>query len=69
MVDLTELTSTARRLAEADARRANLVEYRDRQIVEVLASGATWAEVQAATGLSPRGVQLAIKRAHAEPRD
>lgn len=61
--DLTELRRTVERLTEADERRANLVEYRDRQIVEALDAGATWAQVQAATGLSPRGLALAVKRA------
>lgn len=66
MADLTELGRTVRRLRDADERRALLVEYRDRQIVEALAGGATWVELQRATGLSPRGLQLAIKRAKGE---
>jgi len=61
--DLTELRRTVERLTEADERRANLVEYRDRQIVEALDGGATWKQVQDVTGLSPRGLALAVKRA------
>lgn len=56
---------TVDRLSALDERRASLVQYRDRQIVEALAGGATWAQVQQVTGLSPRGVQLAIARARA----
>jgi hypothetical protein len=66
MADLTELQRTAKRLADADERRASLVEYRDRQIVDALADGAKWTEIQDVTGLSPRGVQLAVKRAKGE---
>lgn len=66
MADLTELQKTVKRLADSDERRASLVQYRDRQIVEALAAGATWVDVQKATGLSPRGLQLAIKRAKGE---
>lgn len=63
MTELTELRKTTKRLADVDERRESLVEYRDRQIIDALAGGATWVAVQDATGLSPRGLQLAIKRA------
>jgi hypothetical protein len=53
---------TVAKLAGVNERRASLIEYRDRQIVEALAGGATWVEVQKITGLSPRGLALAIKR-------
>jgi hypothetical protein len=62
---MDELRRTVERLSALDARRASLGEYRDRQIVESLAAGATWAQVQEVTGLSPRGVQMAIRRARA----
>ncbi|KEP75878.1 hypothetical protein HR12_21030 [Microbacterium sp. SUBG005] len=61
--DLPELRRTVERLTAADERRANLVEYRDRQIVEALDGGATWKHLQTITGLSPRGLALAVKRA------
>lgn len=60
---LDELKATCDKLAALDERRDALVQYRDRQIVAALASRTTWAEVQRITGLSLRGVQLAIQRA------
>ena len=61
--ELIELCRTVEKLAELNALRASRIEYRDRQIMEALAAGATWAQLQQATGLSPRGLALAIKRA------
>lgn len=58
-----ELKTTCDKITALDERREGLVQYRDRQIVAALASGTTWAEVQRITGLSLRGVQLAIQRA------
>lgn len=66
MTSLEELKATSDKLAAVDERRANLIEYRDRQITQALADGATWVTVQKITGLSPRGLQLAIKRAGSE---
>ena len=62
---MDELRRTVERLAALDERRASLVEYRDRQIVEALESGATWAQVREVTGLSLRGVQMSIQRSKA----
>lgn len=63
MTELKELESTVQKLATVDDRRANLVEYRDRQILAARAAGATWASLQQLTGLSTRGLQIAIRRA------
>lgn len=62
---MDELRRTVERLTTLDERRAGLVQYRDRQILEALNAGATWARLQEVTGLSPRGLQLAIRRAKA----
>ena len=62
MTDLDELTKTITKLETLDKHRAQLVQYRDRQIREALTSGATWVQLQAITGLSVRGLQLATKR-------
>ena len=62
MTDLDELTKTITKLETLDEHRAQLVQYRDRQIREALTSGATWVQLQAITGLSVRGLQLATKR-------
>ena len=61
--DLTELRETIERLAAVDNQRASLLQSRDRQIVDALESGATWKQVQNVTGLSPRGLAMAVKRA------
>lgn len=58
-----ELRATVAKLGTVDAHRANLIEYRARQIVAALDGGMTWAQVRQITGLSLRGVQLAIARA------
>lgn len=63
---MDELRRTVERLTALDERRAGLVEYRDRQIVEALAAGTTWATLQDVTRLSSRGLQLAIRRARAQ---
>lgn len=60
--DENELRLTVRKIAEADELRASRVEYRDRQIREALEAGYTWTQLQAITGLSPRGLALAINR-------
>jgi len=61
--ELNELRATVEKLAAVNERRANLIQYRDRQIRAALAAGATWAQMQEVTGLSPRGLAMAIKRA------
>ncbi|MEB0286175.1 hypothetical protein QN355_06380 [Cryobacterium sp. 10S3] len=64
---MKELKSTVARLATVDERRAALIEYRDRQVADILAAGHTWLEVQAVTGLSARGLKLAVDRHRARP--
>ena len=61
-IDVSELRATVEKLAAVNQRRANLIQYRDRQIREVIDAGATWAQVQEITGLSPRGLAMALKR-------
>jgi len=61
-VELNELRRTVESLAESDALSKGRRECRARQILEAIAAGATWAEVQEVTGLSPRGLALAISR-------
>lgn len=66
--DASEAVALAMIQSELDAVDQEMREARadrDRQIVEALANGATWAQVQEVTGLSLRGVQLSIARAHA----
>jgi ribosomal protein S18 len=65
-VHMDELRRTVEKLAEVNALRASRIAYRDRQILEAIAGGATWVQVQQVTGLSPRGLALAIKRAKAQ---
>jgi hypothetical protein len=60
----TELQKTVKNIEKTDERRASQVEYRDRQIVALLAKGKSWVRLQEITGLSPRGIQLAVKRAN-----
>lgn len=61
----TELQRTLDKLTAAEDHRASLIEYRDRQLTELRASGATWQQLQDFTGLSPRGLKLALDRARA----
>ncbi|MGN7977419.1 hypothetical protein ACTJJ4_07575 [Microbacterium sp. 22195] len=63
---LAELRATVAKLTAVEERRANLIEYRDRQLLELAdAKAATWVQMQAVAGLSPRGLQLALERARA----
>ena len=57
-----ELGKTVVKLAGVNEHRANLIQYRDRQIVAALAAGATWVQVQEFAGLSSRGLLLAVNR-------
>lgn len=59
---MQELSLTVAKLAAVNEHRASLIQYRDRQIVAALRGGAKWVEIQDVTGLSPRGVALAVKR-------
>lgn len=62
-IELDELRRTVEKLAALNELRTSRIQYRDRQIIAALATGATWAQLQTVTGLSPRGLALAIKRA------
>lgn len=57
-----EFKRTLDKLAESEALTASRKDYRDRQIPALLASGMTWAEMQKLTGLSARGLLLAVNR-------
>jgi hypothetical protein len=59
---LSRLRAAALAVTRADKVRAQRIAARDALIVAALEAGATWAQVQEATGLTPRGVQLAIRR-------
>lgn len=59
---LAKLKTTVAKLSAVETRRASLIEERDRQIVDALAQGSTWVELQRITELSPRGLKLAIDR-------
>lgn len=66
---LTQLRSTAERLSTLDTQRSAVIQERDRQIIAAVAAGYTWVEIQRATGLSSRGLKLAIDRhRRAEPK-
>lgn len=60
--DPAELQATLTKLATVNQRRANLIEYRNRQLREAIEAGHTWTEIQRMTGLSRRGLALALKR-------
>ncbi|WP_156027413.1 hypothetical protein [Mycetocola saprophilus] len=59
-MDLEELAQTVAKLETVNERRASLVAYRNRQIVEALDNGSTWVEMQRLTGLSVRGLKIAV---------
>lgn len=59
---LDDLHAVTAKLRAHDERRANLLHSRDALVRQALAEGATWAMVQQVTGLTPRGVALAIQR-------
>ena len=62
MTAIQDLKANAEKLTIVTERRANLIQYRSRIIVAALSEGCTWGEVRDVTGLSLRGVQLAIAR-------
>ena len=64
-VSLGRLRAASAAVDRADEQRAQRIARRDAAIADAFAAGATWAQVQEATGLSPRGVQLAIRRHNA----
>lgn len=66
MTDTEELAKTIEKIHKATEHRAQLVQHRDRQIVALHAAGATWKQLRQITGLSTRGVDLALKRARSE---
>lgn len=53
---------TLAKLATVNERRANLIEYRNRQLREGAAEGITWDQMLKLTGLSRRGLSMALKR-------
>lgn len=57
---LTEATTALNTLTE---RLRNQTKYRDKTILDALNTGTTWDRIQQITGLSRRGIQLAIGRA------
>ncbi|HWU31044.1 MAG TPA: hypothetical protein VN041_18330 [Microbacterium sp.] len=62
--ELAELKATVAKLEAVEARRANLIEYRDRQLLAMAEQRRlTWVQMQKIAGLSPRGLQLALERA------
>jgi hypothetical protein len=61
-VSLTRLRAASNAVERADEQRAKRIATRDAAIVAAFEAGATWAEVLEATGLSLRGVQLAVRR-------
>lgn len=59
-----ELAATTKKMHEAEALLASRREYRDRQLLAIVGTeGVTWRSLQAITGLSPRGLQMALERA------
>lgn len=64
MDEVSELKATIEKLAAVEARRASLIEYRDRQLLAIADSKTlTWVQMQQLAGLSPRGLKLALDRA------
>lgn len=61
--DLSELIRTVEKLAALNELRASRIQYRDRQILAAIDAGYTWAYLQTVTGLSPRGLAMALQRA------
>jgi len=59
---LDRVRATARRIAKVDDERAELVGRRDAEIAAAFEEGATWAQVQEASGLTARAVQKALER-------
>lgn len=61
----TEFKRTIEKLAESEALSVERKAYRDRQMPALLAAGMTWTEMQELTGLSARGLLLAVDRGKA----
>jgi len=61
-MDSMTLGAASDELRMINAARIELMALRDRQIGIAVAAGHTWAEMQKVTGLSPRGLALALKR-------
>ncbi|MFF2493269.1 hypothetical protein [Agromyces sp. NPDC058064] len=59
---LDRLRKTTGRLERHDAERARIMAERDAQIAAALAGGATWSQVQEASGLNPSAVRKALER-------
>ena len=56
------LSGAALRLSEHDRVREVLLAERDEALVEALAAGVSWKEAGELAGLTPRSIQLAVKR-------
>jgi len=59
---ITDLIAVSNKLADHDERRENLMHSRDALMRQALAEEETWKTVQDITGLSARGVQVALRR-------
>ncbi|RFA16380.1 hypothetical protein B7R22_02515 [Subtercola boreus] len=59
---LDELEEAVASLRVVTEERERLIRRRDELIRAALKGGATWVQIQGVTGLSPRGLSLAIKR-------
>lgn len=66
MAEIEELRKTVAKLNDVDTHRAELVQYRDRQMRELKEAGTTWEALKEATGLSLRGAQLSVDRAKSQ---
>lgn len=62
MKALDDLEDAAHALARHDEARAPLLEARDKALVKARQAGATWAQMQEASGLSARGLSQALER-------
>ncbi|KRE28245.1 hypothetical protein ASG80_21435 [Agromyces sp. Soil535] len=60
--DLERLRAAATVLTQHDQKRVALLEERDSAVAAALRAGHSWRTVQAAAGLSKRGLELAIQR-------
>lgn len=61
-ISFEELEKAVAELRSATSERDRLIGQRDELIRSALDRGATWVQVQEVTGLSPRGLSLAINR-------
>ncbi|MFF2387824.1 hypothetical protein [Agromyces sp. NPDC058104] len=62
MSAIDRLRDAAKRLADVDERRAEVLRERDAEIAAAFEEGATWVQVQEASGLALRSLQKALER-------